>query len=111
MTLKFHSIFSNESKTDQDSYEDIIKLVENIRLGKAAINQQLAVISRCTSLIRKIREESDEHLLTEVAFVLQACRGEDLTGFCRQKIRHIPDLICLFGLYQVGSLYQISYRL
>ena len=42
------------------------------------MNQQLAVISRCTSLVRKIKEESDEHVLTELAFVLQACRGKKL---------------------------------
>ena len=68
--------FSNESQTDQNAYEDIIKLVDNIRLGKAEMNQQLAVISRCRSLVRKIKEESDEHVLTELAFVLQACRGK-----------------------------------
>ena len=53
-------------------------MVDNIRLGKAEMNQQLAVISRCTSLVRKIKEESDEHVLTELAFVLQACRGKEV---------------------------------
>ena len=71
---------SNESRNDQNAYEDIIKLVDNIRLGKAEINQQLAVISRCRSLVRKIKEESDEHVLTELAFVLQACRGKIKVG-------------------------------
>ena len=67
--------FSSKSgeKESNEELEDIIKLVESIRLGKAEKSQQLSIISRTISQIRKVK--NGEENLTELAFLLQACRG------------------------------------
>ena len=64
-----------ENETQNEELEDIIKLVDNIRIGKADKSQQMSIISRTISQIRKVKNDPDEEKVTELAFLLQACRG------------------------------------
>ena len=50
--------------------------MDNIRIGKAEKSQQMSIISRTISQIRKVKNDPDEEKVTELAFLLQACRGK-----------------------------------
>ena len=65
---------SGETENNEE-LEDIIKLVDSIRLGNAEKSQQMSIISRTISQVRKVKNNPDEANTTELAFLLQACRG------------------------------------
>ena len=60
-----------------DEIEDIIRLIEHIRNGSADGSQKLAIVTRTLALIRTIKQNpQDEKSVTEMAYLLQACRGK-----------------------------------
>lgn len=71
----YSKIFFNEKKTESDELQDIIRLIDNIRNGQAEPSQELSIVSRTLQLIRLIKTQREEANITELAFLLQACRG------------------------------------
>ena len=71
----YSKIFVNEKKTESDELQDIIRLIDNIRNGQAEPSQELSIVSRTLQLIRLIKTQREEANITELAFLLQACRG------------------------------------
>ena len=65
----------NDKKTESDELQDIIRLIDNIRNGQAEPSQELSIVSRTLQLIRLIKTQREEANITELAFLLQACRG------------------------------------
>ena len=63
-------------KTESDELQDIIRLIDNIRNGQAEPSQELSIVSRTLQLIRLIKTQREEANITELAFLLQACRGK-----------------------------------
>ena len=52
-------------------------MIEKIRNGEADGSQKLAIVTRTIQLIRSIKQNPrDEKSVTEMAFLLQACRGK-----------------------------------
>ena len=74
-TTLYSKIFFNEKKTESDELQDIIRLIDNIRNGQAEPSQELSIVSRTLQLIRLIKTQREEANITELAFLLQACRG------------------------------------
>ena len=66
----------NDKKTESDELQDIIRLIDNIRNGQAEPSQELSIVSRTLQLIRLIKTQREEANITELAFLLQACRGK-----------------------------------
>ena len=64
--------------SESDELEDIIRLIESIRQGSAESTQKLAIVTRTLTLIRTMvkASSSDEKNVTEMAYLLQACRGQ-----------------------------------
>ena len=71
-------VLSNNStlKTESDELQDIIRLIDNIRSGQAEASQELSIVSRTLQLIRGVKSNREEANVTELAFLLQACRGK-----------------------------------
>ena len=72
----YSKTFFNEKKTESDELQDIIRLIDNIRNGQAEPSQELSIVSRTLQLIRLIKTQREEANITELAFLLQACRGQ-----------------------------------
>ena len=50
-------------------------MIESIRNGAAERSQKLSIVSRTVQLTKQIKSATDESSQTELAFLLQACRG------------------------------------
>ena len=82
----------NDKKTESDELQDIIRLIDNIRNGQAEPSQELSIVSRTLQLIRLIKTQREEANITELAFLLQACRGWS-THFDRFHFRWLSIML------------------
>jgi hypothetical protein len=88
----------SDVKTESDELQDIIRLIDNIRNGQAEPSQELSIVSRTLQLIRLIKTQREEANITELAFLLQACRAI-LQSIIKEKKSSDGIMVKLYELY------------